>query len=209
MKKEFYFNLDQAQCNWAFQAIRTKTDAIEILMRVLKTISIYVEPPADAIAGRMKLHISKMSRVFFFKENKYYSMAFPFTVEEINGKLSFSSADIDDIDNYITSKVLSVINDKNSSDGSLWAFFEPLLEIEDQNLAPGFWPFFKMLLTYEDGYIRYDVDPIRVNGDKHPLHHFDIFYSNNPTFKIGLRENISNDSMIDLLDRSTDCHFIR
>lgn len=209
MKKEFYFNLDQAQCNWAFQAIRSKADVIEILMKALKTISVYVEPSPDAVVGTMKLHISKMSRVFFFKDNKYYSMAFPFTIEDKNGQLSFSSADIEDIDNYITSKVLSVINDNNSNNGSLWAFFEPLLEIEDQNMAPGFWPFFKMLLTYEDGYIRYDVDHIRIDGDKHPLHHFDIFYSNNPTFKIGLRAGISNELMIDLLDRNTDCHFFR
>lgn len=209
MKKEFYFDLDQAQCDWAFKAIRSKSDVIEILMKALKKISIYVKPSPESVVGKMKLHISKMSRIFFFTENKYYSIAFPFIVEENNGQLCFSSIDLEEVDNYITSKVLSVINDNKSSNGSLWAFFEPLLEIEDQNTAPGFWPFFRMLLTYEDGYIRYDVDHIREDGNKHPLHHFDVFYSNNPTFKIGLRENISNDSMIDLLDRNTDCHFFR
>lgn len=207
MTKEYYFNLDQAQCDWAFKPIRNKKDVIEILMRVLKTISIYTEPPADQVAGKIKLHISKMSRIFFFNEGKYFSLAFPFTLELSGESLCFSSGEVEVIDNYITSKVLSIINDTSYLNPSLWAFFEPLIDIEDQQLIPGFWSFFKMLLTYEDGYIRYDVDPDRLDGRRHPLHHFDVFYSNPPTFKIGLNQPYSNDEMIDLLDRESDCHF--
>lgn len=209
MTKEYYFSLDQSQCDWAFKAIRNKKDVIEILMRVLKTISIYTEPSADKVAGKMKLHISKMSRVFFFSEGKYYSLAFPFTLEVSGNNLCFCSGEIEIIDSYITSKVLSIINDPSYLNPSFWAFFEPLIELEDQQTIPGFWAFFKMLLTHEDGYIRYDVDPDprRLDPRSHPLHHFDVFYSNQPTFKIGLREHYTNDDMIDLLNRETDCHF--
>ncbi|MBK4772102.1 MAG: hypothetical protein FT726_20990 [Pantoea sp. Morm] len=209
MKKEFYFNLDQAQCDWAFKAIRSKVDVVEILMRVLKTISIYVEPSPEEVVGKIKLHIGKMSRLFFFKDDKYYSMSFPFFVENREGQFFFSSIDIDDIDSYITSKVISIINDPKFQNASSWAFIEPFLEMDEQNTVPGFWSFFKMLLTYEDGYIRYDVDAVREDGDKHPLYHFDVFYSSSPTFKIGLRKHFTNDLMIDFLDISTDCHFLK
>jgi len=209
MKKEFYFNLDQAQCDWAFKAIRNKTDVVEILMKVLKTISIYIAPTPEEVAGKMKLHIGKMSRLFFFKDDKYYSMAFPFFVENRDDQFFFSSLDIEDIDSYITSKVISIINDPKFQNASSWAFIEPFLEIDDQKTVPGFWSFFKMLLTYEDGYIRYDVDMIREDGDKHPLYHFDVFYSSLPTFKIGLSKHFTNDLMIDFLDISTDCHYLK
>ncbi|WP_370559690.1 hypothetical protein [Edwardsiella tarda] len=88
-------------------------------------------------------------------------------------------------------------------------FFEPLLDLEEQQTIPGFWPFFKMLLTYEDGYIRYDVDDVRVNGKLHPLYHFDVFYSNQPTFKIGLERHHTNEQMIDFLNRETDCRYLK
>lgn len=207
MTKEYYFNIDQAQCDWAFKPIRNKKDVIEILMKALKTISIYTEPSPDKVAGKIKLHISKMSRIFFFNEEKYYSLAFPFMLELNGDDFCFSSGEVETIDNYITSKVLSIINDPSYLNPSLWAFFEPLAELEDHQTIPGFWSFFKMLLTHEDGYIRYDVDPERFDGRRHPLHHFDVFYSNQPTFKIGLNQHYSNDDMIDLLNRETDCHF--
>ncbi|WP_370559689.1 hypothetical protein [Edwardsiella tarda] len=83
MNKEYLFNLDQAQCDWAFKPIRSKADVIEILMRALKTISVYQEPDENKVNGKMKLHISKMSRLFFFSEMKYYSLSFPFAVDLI------------------------------------------------------------------------------------------------------------------------------
>ncbi|XEH57925.1 hypothetical protein NMD70_09055 [Edwardsiella tarda] len=209
MNKEYLFNLDQAQCDWAFKPIRSKADVIEILMRALKTISVYQEPDENKVNGKMKLHISKMSRLFFFSEMKYYSLSFPFAVDLIGDEFFFRSADLENIDSYITSKVLSIINDSAYIDSSLWVFFEPLLDLEEQQTIPGFWPFFKMLLTYEDGYIRYDVDDVRVNGKLHPLYHFDVFYSNQPTFKIGLERHHTNEQMIDFLNRETDCRYLK
>ncbi|EMQ4857014.1 hypothetical protein AAIB78_001629 [Morganella morganii] len=209
MNKEFYFNLDQAQCDWAFKPIRTKTDVIEILMRALKTISVYTDPTRDKIRGQLKLHISKMSRIFFFSEEKYYSLAFPFILDVVGDEFVFRSTEVESVDSFITSKVLSVINDPSYINSSLWAFFEPLLDLEEQQTIPGFWPFFKMLLTYEDGYIRYDIDDVRENGKLHPLYHFDVFYSNHPTFKIGLNQHYTNDEMIDFLNRETDCWYLK
>ena len=209
MNKEYYFSLEQAQCDWAFKPIRTKKDVIEILMRLIKLISVYTEPCEQNVVGRVKLHISKMSRVFFFSENKYYSLAFPFFLDEINGQILFSSPELECIDSFVTSKVISFINDSSYLNSSSWAFFEPLLNIEEHQGIPGFWPFLRMLLTYEDGYIRYDVDEERANGNRHPLYHFDVFYSNPPTFKIGLNAHYTNDEMIDFLDRETDCRYLK
>ncbi|ASM23968.1 hypothetical protein ACSJM2_12640 [Serratia marcescens] len=209
MKKELYFKLDTAQCDWAFKAIRQKSDVIEILMRAIKTMLIYEEPRKEDVAGILKLHVEKMNRIFFFSKDKYYSIAFPFSVEEVEGRCVFRSKDVDDINSQLTSHVISILNDESfRNESNIYSFLDPLLDVVEGKDMPFFWPFFKALLTYEDGYIRYDVDHERCNGKLHPLYHFDIFYSNNTTFKVGCNVHYSDESMIDVLNIKTDCHFI-
>ncbi|MCI5147779.1 MAG: hypothetical protein D3923_20140 [Candidatus Electrothrix sp. AR3] len=67
----------------------------------------------------------------------------------------------------------------------------------------------------EDGYIRYDIDPenyekFKKRGEKHkhPENHYDVFYSNNLTFKIGLKSIITYSEFIDLLNVNTDCNYL-
>ena len=64
----------------------------------------------------------------------------------------------------------------------------------------------------EDGYIRYDYDEDGYNNaksigaeDRHPLNHYDIFYSSQNTFKIGLNNKINEDSFIDFIDINKKC----
>ena len=63
-------------------------------------------------------------------------------------------------------------------------------------------------MLFEEGYIRYDHDEINENGLLHPLFHYDIFYSSNTTFKIGLKTSINCDHFIDLLQVESNCHFL-
>ncbi|WP_085013639.1 hypothetical protein [Cronobacter malonaticus] len=209
MNKEFCFKIDKVQCDWAFKPIRSKVDVIEILMRVIKTILVYKEPKDEDVSGMIKLHVAKMNRIFFFSEKKYYSISFPFTVECGDLGFSFRNKDIDEIDSLLTSEVISLINDKAFSDVSIYGFIDPLLTLIESKERPYFWSFLKTLLTFEDGYIRYDVDEDRENGKLHPLYHFDIFYSNGPTFKVGLDKHCSNDTMVDILNIETDCFYFK
>ena len=61
---------------------------------------------------------------------------------------------------------------------------------------------------YEDGYIRYDYDEKHENDDVHPLNHYDIFYSSFSTFKVGLRDRLRTEDMLDFLDSNTICHYL-
>lgn len=54
---------------------------------------------------------------------------------------------------------------------------------------------------------RYDCDVANENGAVHPLHHYDVFYSSNSTFKIGLKNELEKETLIDLLQIETNCHF--
>ena len=70
------------------------------------------------------------------------------------------------------------------------------------------WQILKELLVFESGYLRYDYDKERENGNLHPLNHLDINYSSNATFKIGINNTIDCNTFIDILDINTDSYFI-
>ena len=58
------------------------------------------------------------------------------------------------------------------------------------------------LLVFEPAYIRFDEDAKRQDGDIHPLYHFDIFYSNAPSLKIGSKAKIDFDEFNRMLEKN-------
>lgn len=60
----------------------------------------------------------------------------------------------------------------------------------------------------EEGYIRYDYDPIYEKTRTHPLNHLDINYSSDITYKIGMNRKISIKEFINILDIKEDCAFL-
>lgn len=65
------------------------------------------------------------------------------------------------------------------------------------------------LLSFSDGYIRYDYDPENHNSDIHPLYHLDIFFNKESTFKVGLPNKYDVDDLIALLDKDAPCKYLR
>lgn len=205
--KSFKFDLDERQVKWIFSPLRDKIQVIELLMKIIKIILVDDKLDSERIKGKVVLRVSKMSRLFFFSEDKFFSINFPFLVFHANKDLSFQSKNGNKVDNKVTSDVLGLLASEVllSSDHVL-EFADPVADIEDYN--SGFWSLLKELLLFEDGYIRYDYDDKHVNGQRHPLNHLDIFYCSGSTFKIGLRQRITDNHLMDLLDLETDSHFL-
>lgn len=206
--KQYVFYLDEREIGIVFSPIRSKIDVIKLLMASTVIMLLNKKPNNERIKGKMILLVSKMSRLFFFSDEKYFSLSFPFTViENPDNVLSFSSRLIDNINHKLTSDVMRLINSEEFTDSNcIYTFNDRIAEIEES--SDGFWSLIKELIFYEDGYIRYDYDVERANGNLHPINHIDVFYSSNPTFKIGLRNKISHGSLIDLVDSQSDCHFL-
>ena len=211
--KNYAFNLDANMVDMFFRPIRDKVDIINILMQAIKIMSVGNLVQANTNAT-MLLHIDKMSRLFFFTENKKYSIAFPFTVTDEEEILKFSSTFIDEINSKITSDVISIVKCSAGFDSScILEFMDNISVYEDTDSA--IWSLVKELMLYEDGYIRYDYDEkgyeqAKLSGipNQHPLNHFDIFYTNRSTFKIGLNSSINDDFLVELVNTKTDCVFL-
>ena len=206
--KQFSFKLEKLQKAEWFDPLRNKQDVIVLLMNSIKYMLISDPVPENENPGELILRVDKMSRLFFRSDEKCFSISFPFTVGTSGDSLTFHSKFIDVIDNKITSDVLSVLSNQSCFDSEcIYDFFTPLLDLVDEE--PTFWSFVLELFLYEDGYIRYDHDKRRANGDLHPEHHYDLFYSSKATVKVGLRAKLSIEKMIDFMRADTNCHYIQ
>ena len=205
--KRYTFGIDKYQADWIFAPIRSRQDALIILLKVVKILLLNQPPAEEQTAGQIVLAVSKMSRIFFVSEAKVYSLAFPFFVTEKDGVFSFKTHSHSSIDHRVSSDLLSLLEGpKIFSSNEVFEFAEPIDDIAQFDVQ--IWGLFRDLLVSEEGYIRYDYDEEHQNAHYHPINHFDVFFSNNSTFKIGLHSRTDIDAFIDLLDSNTECHYV-
>lgn len=205
--KHFTFKLAADQAEWIFKPIRTKLDAIDVLMRIIKVILVYQEPPDDSVVGHFDLIVDDMSRLVFVSQRKIYSINFPFRVAGDAGDFRFYNHHYQDVNSKATSSILGFVNEFGVFDQpDVLDFATPIADscAADRDL----WALLRELLLWEEGYIRYDDDPGHVNGHIHPRHHLDVFYSSSATFKLGLRGAIEHAAFADMLNIKTDCRYL-
>lgn len=209
--KEYSIKLPIMLSNLAKAPIRSKIDIIILLLSTIKEY--IIADPNDDIRDCInisKICIGKFKRIFFSFDEKIFSLAFPFKVfvkgNGTNSNYCFEYQDVT-IDNKLTSILISLFsNDKNFQNivpkkldslvSDVCNEFGIKTEIEIMNIQRIVY----YLLTYEDGYFRYDNDFERNDAIYHPQNHFDMYYSNSNTFKIGLKEKINLDWFIKFIN---------
>ncbi|WP_395972963.1 hypothetical protein [Chryseobacterium cucumeris] len=193
------------QENSFFSPIRNKTDYVKVLMLGARQLLLDIDNE-DASSSKMRLVIDKMSRLFFYKEKKYFSISFPFTViynEDQNIEINSYSGK--KIDNKSISAIISIVDSPEFKlNPSIIDFY-----IEPNNIVDSNGLFLlEEIFMFEPSYVRYDNDPDNENGNLHPLNHIDLNYSQYSTFKIGLNQNISEIYFENLHNIKTDCSFL-
>ena len=208
--REYRFEVDESYMDRFFSPIKNKAQFIELLMNSLKYMLLNQPVKEDRVRGEIVLIIDKMSRLFFIKENKCFSVVFPFSVK-YDDVFSFSFKNKMNIDGRLTSEIISFVNDSDFESNCCIEFASPISEYQESN-DDSYWGLIRELLLMEGGYLRYDYDKDNYDrhgqSDVHPLNHYDLFYSGNATFKIGLKEKIKPAEFIDLLNTRTVCKFI-
>lgn len=207
MTKEYCFSIDEFQIKWIFHPVRNRVDIIKLLMKSIKVMLVNTPPAPEKVCGKIVLKVSKMSRIIFEGPNKIFSIYFPFSVKEEAEGLLFYSKEYSSIDSKATSEILEIIDSPNLfSCTDIFEFAEPIHDVSIYNMH--IWSLMRELILMEDGYLRFDHDPLNVNGHIHPLNHLDIFYTNGTTFKLGTKENPKLAHLIDILDLSTNSHYL-
>lgn len=219
--KRYEFKLHQLYLNKFFPKfrIKTKVQVIEVLMEATRYMMFNPSVNTEDVVGKIVLYVDKMSRLFFFIKDKYFSISFPFFINELieeeeQQKYEFTFQHIT-VDSRLISQVLTIITCDEFKEKCSFDFIVPICEYEEQH-NEHFWTFLKELLLMEDGYIRYDYDKENYEKFKkmgkenlHPLNHYDLFYSSNATFKVGLNTTLASDDFIDLLNTNTNCLYLK
>lgn len=196
------------------KAIRDKIDILKIVISVSEYLMIKAYVLCESIDENFEkdfLVIEKMNRLFIKEENKYYSIAYPFSVDN-NGVISYRETNLT-VSMLVTVEYL--INCiKNDDIFDIERLLDLCWNFEQYNQMPDSDKKFTneliiYLLHYEVGYIRFDIDEANENGKLHPKFHFDINYDTKSTFKIGLFKNISVDSFADLLNIKSECYYLK
>ena len=208
------------------KAYRTKQDILKLLLYATRFI-LNSEPIAYArtTGTYLFLRIDKMSRLIFFSEGKTFSISFPFKYyryDEFEGRPPYvlmNGLDYE-IDNSVITYLENILENIDLDAIEVWDIIERLEDIpkdhfDENGKTESFDKFmsklFLRLILSEEGYLRYDYDEKGFkpdNPDLHPYHHLDIFYSSNPTFKIGLKNGINYSEFINIIDIRTDCRYL-
>lgn len=187
--------------------VRKKNDIIKIILETIRYSSV-VELDKD-YPGNMYVSFygGKSNRVIFeINGDKIFTFRFPFKVNKVEKRLLFSWRDGALIDPYTVSLLMSVFSKENSFNSIVDLDESCSVEL-DPETNDKIWNIIVELLTYEDGYLRFDYDEQRASED-HPLNHLDIFYSNPSTYKIGTHTPPSLEFLVDLLDHGTAPKFL-
>lgn len=205
MKGCFSFSVPQNRISSFKSFVETKKDVINV---VLASLDLFFSGVKEDKQGNLKFLFGDVKRILYFEEERYYSVAFPFSLYEKNDDIDNNLVDKEDRsfcekyslwldDDEITSSLLVYIHNivetmqsvQNYSLDDLYESVDDLRMNEEgtgsEELFFKAWRVVCNLFLMEDAYVRYDYD---VNHEKknHPLNHLDVNYSSYGTYKIGL-----------------------
>jgi hypothetical protein len=191
-----------------FFPIRDKIDYIRVLMH--STRMLLMENEQQGLrCGYFKLIIDKMNRLFFYSNDKYFSISFPFNVllddKKKNCIKTIETYSRKEIDFQTISGVFAVLNDTQFlQKHSLIDYYIIPNSLDEDGIS-----ILEEILQFEPAYVRYDFDKEHENGKFHPLHHLDINYSTYGTFKLGLNNAINEIYFENLHNINTECQYIK
>ena len=185
--------------------IRDKIDYVRVLLHAARALLINVGTAGVETSVSIKVLVSKMSRLFVYKDGKFYSISFPLNLQDSgNTVLSMKTRIGTEISSQSISSALSILEDqKFLLKPSPIDYFLSKDSLDGSGLY-----LLEEMFLFEPSYIRYDLDPKHEKGRRHPLHHLDVNYSPYGTYKIGLEKAIGEDYFVDILNTLTDCSFI-
>lgn len=188
--------LNQTMAQHLSTAIRSRSDVIITILNITKYFNLNLKIPTSQACGTISLCLSDRTRAVFCSPERNYSVSFPFRIDIIDGYFNFSTKDNISVNNQMISSLISLFRDSEllASD-DVYSF----LSLFDESSIPTdiLWQVAMSLIQIEDGYIRLDCDPKNEKPDSHPLHHFDLFYSDSLEFKVGLRKKLTDKEFID------------
>ncbi len=182
------------------------------LLKLLERINTWgmCEDPKQVKLPYLYVDTDKLKRAFIVKSNQIVSFAFPFalyTKTDASGKdkvyINYRDNQLDDV---IISHAMSIAQTLDLKK-STYAAQAKSLDFSDPTKVIAA-RVFEVALALEPSYLRYDYDARACNGTIHPLHHFDINYTSDYTYKIGLYGELQHDSLTTIMSDGGSCWYV-
>lgn len=183
------------------------------VLKILELINTWgvSENPSMVSYPYLYIDTTKLKRAFIIKSNQMVSFAFPFAIYTKMNTVGIDELFINlkdkKLNDVIISHAMSLAQtlDLNNSTYAAQAKSIDLTDVDKLTATR----VFETVLALEPSYIRYDYDTKGCKGKIHPLHHFDVNYSNDYTYKVGLYGELEECKLKELLSEDSDCWYVR
>lgn len=144
----------------------------------------------------------------FYNDCKYVSIHFPFGYSIPQKKFHYHSEVVDIIRVSHLRAILQKTKEKGALIEGLASCNDGIMPTEMGYVTDADKNLYTALCTLEPGYLRFDYDKKNANGRYHPLAHFDVNFTNDSTYKIGLYGRPSKELFLRLLDNDKERAYI-
>jgi hypothetical protein len=152
------------------------------------------------------------ARVLVKKELGYFTMTMPFQIIEYDENITF---------NYnacalpVHAQFISIMRNAVEACRTYGYSHEDIISSLCDNFdldvrtAVNYCDVFTSLISDDHGYFRFDDDEANAQGNIHPRYHFDFFYRNSTSIKLGVDRNITSSYFLSLFDKSLEKPYLR
>lgn len=196
-----------------FRAVRSAADNLHNVITVAEIVNTCQNciSPHYREGFDIAVFSSPYRRALVNKADGHFSMGIPFQIINEGDSISFN---MDSTREPVSGQLLAILKNAaltwqeySSAEDVTLALAENFgLSIPE---AIGYCDAFFSTLSEDHGYFRFDDDPINANGNIHPRYHYDFFFLNSTSVKLGTDLLESIDCFYSLCDPSQEKRFLR
>ncbi|MBY7667251.1 hypothetical protein [Vibrio anguillarum] len=191
-----------------FKAVRNSLDNLSNILQLAEIVNSFPQNTEGADKDNFDVAIftEDFHRFVVKKIDGYFSMSIPFQVLVEDDHISFNC---DLLEQAVSGRFISIMrNAIKTVDGNFHSHEEVIFSINenfnaDYEEATAYYDTFAALISEDHGYFRFDDDEGNEDGHVHPRYHFDIFYKNNSSLKIGYDRLAGVDCLVTLADKAS------
>lgn len=197
-----------------FCAVRDALDNLENILQLAELVNTCAHCKLSEFQEDFDFAIfsGDYCRALIKKSDGYFSMTIPFQIIDDGFRVYFN---LDLMEEEVSGSFISIIrNAILTSKSGIHSHEEIICSIVDSfglsvNEAIPYYDAFATLLTDDHGYFRFDDDPKNQNGNIHPRYHFDFFFKNSSSIKIGTDTAVNMSCFYSLFDGTLPKHYLR
>lgn len=196
-----------------FVPVRSSIDNLYNIINVIDIIKTFEDKISKDSLDDFDLAIftGPCNRALVRNGDGYFTMTIPFQIIDNGKNIDFNydlaETKVDWLFLYIIRKAIEVSKDNGIDSDDISLAINDSFDL-DFTETKYYSNIFFNLLSEDHGYFRFDDDPVNENGEVHPRYHFDFFFRNTSSVKIGVSESVSIEYFLSLFDKSKPKMFL-